>query len=135
MSRSPEPRKGQCPDRARVQKEQDNYIFRKLARNWVEQVTGDVLVGEFGIALKDGQVLCKLINTIKPGSVGKIETASMAFKQMENISNFLKACRAVGMIEHEMFETVDLYESKVNTYKYFLFTLLLSLHININNCV
>lgn len=32
--------------------------------------------------------------------------------QMENISNFLKACRAVGVAEHSLFETVDLYESK-----------------------
>jgi transgelin len=113
MSKSPEPRKGTDSERAKAAKEQGNYLHRKLARNWIEQVTGDVLVGEFGLALKDGQVLCKLINIIKPGSVKKIETASMAFKQMENISNFLKACRAVGMIEHEMFETVDLYEQKV----------------------
>lgn len=32
--------------------------------------------------------------------------------QMENISNFLKACRAVGVAEHSLFETVDLYEGK-----------------------
>lgn len=32
--------------------------------------------------------------------------------QMENVSNFLKACRAVGVAEHSLFETVDLYEGK-----------------------
>lgn len=32
--------------------------------------------------------------------------------QMENISNFLKACRAVGVAEYSLFETVDLYEGK-----------------------
>lgn len=31
---------------------------------------------------------------------------------MENVSNFLKACRAVGVAEHSLFETVDLYEGK-----------------------
>lgn len=32
--------------------------------------------------------------------------------QMENVSNFLKACRSVGVAEHSLFETVDLYEAK-----------------------
>ncbi|CAE7817363.1 unnamed protein product, partial [Symbiodinium microadriaticum] len=36
----------------------------------------------------------------------------MPFKQMENISNFLRACRAIGVREYELFETVDLYEEK-----------------------
>jgi hypothetical protein len=36
----------------------------------------------------------------------------MPFKQMENISNFLKACRGLGVAEHDLFETVDLYEEK-----------------------
>ncbi|CAN0113384.1 unnamed protein product [Scytosiphon promiscuus] len=31
---------------------------------------------------------------------------------MENVSNFLKSCRAVGVAEHSLFETVDLYEGK-----------------------
>ena len=31
---------------------------------------------------------------------------------MENVSNFLKACRAVGVAEYSLFETVDLYEGK-----------------------
>mmetsp|Transcript_24662 Transcript_24662/g.36332 ORF Transcript_24662/g.36332 Transcript_24662/m.36332 type:complete len:425 (-) Transcript_24662:182-1456(-) len=110
MSSSPKPDSDLSLKQAA--KEQRNYLYRKYARNWVEEVTGETLVGEFGIALKDGQVLCKLINAIKPNSVRKIETATMAFKEMENISNFLKACREVGMVEHELFETVDLYEAK-----------------------
>lgn len=32
--------------------------------------------------------------------------------QMENVSNFLKACRSVGVAEYSLFETVDLYEGK-----------------------
>jgi hypothetical protein len=34
------------------------------------------------------------------------------FKQMENISNFLRACRALGVPEPDLFETVDLFEEK-----------------------
>lgn len=31
---------------------------------------------------------------------------------MENISSFLRACRALGVSEHDLFETVDLFEEK-----------------------
>jgi len=36
--------------------------------------------------IKDGQVLCKLINTISPGSVPKYNTTGGQFKMMENIN-------------------------------------------------
>lgn len=38
--------------------------------------------------------------------------STLAFKQMENISLFLRACRQLGVAEHSLFETVDLYEMK-----------------------
>ena len=54
-----------------------------------------------------------LINRIKPGSVAKInDPATMPFKKMENIANFLKGMRALGMKEFEMFGTGDLYDEK-----------------------
>lgn len=36
----------------------------------------------------------------------------MAFKQMENINNFLQACQQMGMVNTDLFQTVDLYESQ-----------------------
>lgn len=38
----------------------------------------------------------------------------MAFKQMEQIAIFLKAAESYGVIKTDMFQTVDLYESKAN---------------------
>lgn len=84
-----------------------------LAMEWVLQLTGkDLGVEGFGPGLKSGQTLCELINAIKPGSIKKIETSAMPFKQMENITAFLKNCRALGVQEHDVFETNDLYEAK-----------------------
>jgi hypothetical protein len=64
------------------------------------------------ISLKDGVLLCKLVNNIKPGTIPHINESPSAFKQMENISRFLRACRDLGVAEHSLFETVDLFECK-----------------------
>jgi hypothetical protein len=49
------------------------------AREWVEAVLGEPALGDgpLGPALKDGQALCRLINTIKPGTVRRIETSKL----------------------------------------------------------
>lgn len=61
---------------------------------WIEAVTGEkplVREGEtLASALRSGVVLCKLINCIRPGSVKEVNDSDMPFKQMENISLFLK---------------------------------------------
>lgn len=63
--------------------------------------------------LKDGTILCTVINAMYPGSVKKVNKTTMAFKQMENISNFLIACeQKAGCNKTDLFQTVDLYESR-----------------------
>ena len=103
---------------ARKQAEKYDPVAEQMAINWIEAVTKETFHSSFSATLKDGQVLCRLINSIKPNSVRKIETSQMPFKQMENISNFLKASRTVGIAEYELFETVDLYEEKVCFHTY-----------------
>lgn len=82
---------------------------------WIKEVlkeefstSGDA--DNFYEVLKDGQCLCRLINTMKPGSVKKIQTSSMAFKCMENINGFVTGAKACGVSETEVFQTVDLWE-------------------------
>lgn len=85
------------------------------AAQWIESVTGQPLEGEdFADSLRDGVKLCDLINTIKPGAVKRVnrKEGQNKFKQMENISNFIRACRELGVKEYSLFETVDLYEGK-----------------------
>ena len=97
---------------ARKQDARYDHEAETLTMQWLESVTGYQLKSGFYECLKDGVVLCNLINRIHPNTIKKIETSSMPFKQMENISNFLRATRTFGVAEFEVFETVDLYESK-----------------------
>eukprot|EP00644_Phytophthora_capsici_P015574 jgi/Phyca11/575123/estExt2_Genewise1.C_PHYCAscaffold_700149 len=82
------------------------------AQEWIEAVLGEKFLTSFGDSLKDGVMLCTLMNTIKPGLIPRIQTSSMPFKQMENVSAFVRACRSIGVAEFDLFETVDLYNQK-----------------------
>lgn len=65
-------------------------------------------------ALKDGIALCELANKALPPPGVKFKRSQMPFMQMENISQFLKACEMppLNMQSHDRFLTVDLYEGK-----------------------
>lgn len=80
---------------------------------WIEAVSGekkgDTTFAEW---LKNGQVLCKLANAVRPGIVKKVNTSQMPFKQMENITYFMNAARELGVPESAIFSTPDLYEEK-----------------------
>ena len=83
----------------------------KKCLNWINQVTSAGLDlckcktdDEFAEQLKDGQALCKLINAIAPGSVKKINTMKMPFKQRENIELYLKGAADYGLKEQDLFQ-------------------------------
>ena len=83
--------------------------------NWIGQIIGRYRSPNETAAawMKSGDVVCELMNGIRPGTIKKynVKTTSK-FKQMENITLFLRACREVGMLEKDLFSTVDLYEAK-----------------------
>uniref|UniRef100_W5MGU8 Transgelin n=1 Tax=Lepisosteus oculatus TaxID=7918 RepID=W5MGU8_LEPOC len=61
------------------------------------------------------QVLSELINSLyAPGQkpIKKIQHSDMAFKQMEQVSQFLQASERYGVVKTDIFQTVDLWEGK-----------------------
>lgn len=81
------------------------------AQELVSQLGPVSTTTDFQTPLKNGVILCHLINIIKPGSVEKINTSAIDFKQMENIGNFLAGCENIGIPKVDLFQTVDLYEA------------------------
>jgi hypothetical protein len=82
---------------------------------WIEKVTGERFgQSPFGDTLKDGVILCRLVNCLYAGSIpeGTISTSKMAFKQMENIKAFLEAARGLGVNNSDCFDTSDLFEQR-----------------------
>ncbi|KAG5896355.1 hypothetical protein JTB14_005833 [Gonioctena quinquepunctata] len=87
----------------------------KECLEWIAIITDDQIpttgdMDNFYEVLKDGTLLCKLVNTIKPGIVKKVNSSTMAFKCMENINAFLDAAKELGVPPQETFQTVDLWE-------------------------
>jgi len=107
--------KGKMAAKYEVEKEQE-------ARLWMQDVLGEPLNPQvpnheplgpdrFHTSLKDGILLCKLADKIiGPGKV-KYNSSGIAFKQMENINNFLLACEKYGVAKTDLFQTVELYEN------------------------
>ncbi|XP_031567790.1 myophilin-like isoform X1 [Actinia tenebrosa] len=114
------------PKKAGISAEAEKKIAAKYpkeledgAKTWVEAVYGQkVAWGEedarpgdaFAKPLQDGIILCKIVNSFKPGAVKKIHESPKSFQMQENISNFLSACEQFGVDRIHIFQTVDLYE-------------------------
>ena len=58
----------------------------KEVLNWIQEVLEEPLPsGDFAEVLKDGVILCRLMNKIEPGAIKKFKQKGPAFLLMENI--------------------------------------------------
>ncbi|KAJ8274436.1 hypothetical protein COCON_G00090610 [Conger conger] len=80
-------------------------------RFWIEEVTAMPIGENFQKGLKDGIILCELINKLQPGSIKKINHSKLNWHKLENLGNFIKAILAYGLKPNDIFEANDLFES------------------------
>uniref|UniRef100_A0A2K5J353 Calponin n=1 Tax=Colobus angolensis palliatus TaxID=336983 RepID=A0A2K5J353_COLAP len=80
-------------------------------RTWMEGPTGLSIGPDFEKGLKDGTILCTLMNKLQLGSVPKINCSMQNWHQLENLSNFIKAMVSYGMNPVDLFEANDLFKS------------------------
>lgn len=92
---------------------QDNVSMEKLVvkalavNSGIPQ--GNQTLGEW---LNDGQVLCAVANKLQPQIIPLINKTQIVAHRLENVSNFTRACRALGVEEIHVFTPVDLVEEK-----------------------
>ncbi|RZC38060.1 CH domain containing protein [Asbolus verrucosus] len=60
----------------------------KEAQAWIEAVIGEKFPPglPYEIALRDGIILCKLMNRLAPGIISKINVSGGDYKMMDNLS-------------------------------------------------
>lgn len=89
--------------------------LEKKQRAWISEVTNIPIPDDmqFHDLLKDGIVLCALIEALVPGSIKKPFPHTKllnSFRCMENIQAFLESCEQQGVGRHCLFQTCDLYD-------------------------
>ncbi|CAK5088542.1 unnamed protein product [Meloidogyne enterolobii] len=90
--------------------------FAQQIFGWISSVTGETLpsngdINEFISTLKDGVLLCKLVNALSRNSDEKVNNSVLPFRYAANIAYFLSFVgNYVG--KNELFKTVDLYEGQ-----------------------
>ncbi|OWA50784.1 putative Myophilin [Hypsibius exemplaris] len=83
------------------------------ALQWIYSILREPLPNaQFDELLKDGQVLCRLMQRIEPSLIRKINTGGGPIKLMENHGIFTDACRALGVRQSDLFQSTDLFEKR-----------------------
>ncbi|ELA41660.1 uncharacterized protein VICG_01293 [Vittaforma corneae ATCC 50505] len=86
-------------------------------KEWMAEILQEKLAeGPLSVVLRDGVVLCNMINAIlSKDAFAKIKCpsrSSLSFFQMENIAYFIEKARMLGVPDSENFQTIDLFEDK-----------------------
>lgn len=99
----------------------NNLQLQRDVKDWISSILRDSISenerqeihrNDLLTTLKDGVILCMLINKVFGESSIKFKKSNMAFIQMENIEKFLNYCKLKGVSQDELFQTIDLYEEK-----------------------
>ncbi|OAG29996.1 hypothetical protein NEDG_01543 [Nematocida displodere] len=78
--------------------------------NWIKDLLAlkiDEKKDDLMDLLGNGIVLCSIINKFIPKKCNPVDS-TIVFKKMENVEQFLRAAREIGVLDTELFQTVDL---------------------------
>jgi len=78
-------------------------------KQWIEGLLKKSLSGSLEEELKNGVVICNVVNAIRPNTILTINNYNAAFRQMQNIDNFLKVIEKLGVPDSDRFKTEDLF--------------------------
>ncbi|KAI9319388.1 calponin homology domain-containing protein, partial [Dichotomocladium elegans] len=92
--------------------EEQQFIVDYLNRTVFAQDQRSITFDDLSHELKDGIALCKLVNSIRPGTIKNIKQKDLSFVKMDNIVRFLQGARQLGLDNDRLFETADLFEGK-----------------------
>lgn len=83
-----------------------------LAQQWIETIVGETFPDNYENSLRNGVLLCKMMNKLHPGIIQKIAITGGDYKMMDNISQFQRAATYYGVPEVDLFGANDLWEQK-----------------------
>ena len=89
--------------------------FYKLlyAKIWISLLTNKISMDEpLMEQIRDGVILCDLLNVIKPGSCKKYKKSKIAFVARSNIQIFILAMNRIKLSNDHLFETRDLFDQQ-----------------------
>lgn len=82
-------------------------------KQWISNILGEDFTGrELYEILRDGVVLCNMINKITGAKSVYPRHGKANFVQMENINYFIESARKLNVPDSENFSTPDLFENK-----------------------
>ncbi|XP_051557816.1 LIM and calponin homology domains-containing protein 1a isoform X3 [Myxocyprinus asiaticus] len=84
------------------------------AQKWIEAVTGRSFCDkDFRSGLENGVLLCKLLSSIKPGLVKKINRLPTPIAGLDNLTLFLRGCEELGLKGSQLFDPGDLQDTSI----------------------
>nr|XP_046259143.1 leucine-rich repeat and calponin homology domain-containing protein 1 isoform X4 [Scatophagus argus] len=105
--------------RRKMEQLREELELMEQLRDSIESRLKVVLPVDLGSSLRDGVLLCHLVNHIRPRSVASIHVPSPAVPKLSmakcrrNVENFLDACRKIGVQESSLCSPYDIIQCRL----------------------
>ncbi|KAJ2959329.1 hypothetical protein NQZ79_g5244 [Umbelopsis isabellina] len=97
-------------DKMRLEQQKNDQL---AAVHFLENTLGcSISIDNLHTELKDGVLLCNLVNKLRPNTIKQVGAKDLPFVKMDNITRFLQGARQLGLNTAQLFETIDLFEAK-----------------------